>query len=337
MEIYKEGMSWTGKILSLSQIPDADKILRAEVVLGKGGRWSGVVRKDEFVEGDTVVVFLPDAIVPQLPSLSFMEPHKWRVKMMRLRGCPSEVLIVPISILTPNILGTAPDIGTDVTVELGVKKYEKEIPLSLSGVMARAFPSFISKTDEPNFQGVPELRQALVGHACIISTKIDGSSQTFFHRDGHLGGCSRNWELRDTLTAAVWVIAHRYQIPAKLASYGNFAIQWEACGPKIQSNPLKLPQVEPRVFDIWDIDSQKYLDHNDAVAIAEGLGLPFVPCDEPIIYRDFSDDDLRGMAEGTYESSVQREGIVIRPVREMRVEGQRLSFKVRNLLYQERG
>jgi hypothetical protein len=47
-----------------------------------------------------------------------------------------------------------------------------------------------------------------------------------------------------------------------------------------------------------------------------------------------SDDDLRKRAEGVYtESGKQREGIVIRPLTEMQVNGERLSFKVLNLNY----
>lgn len=330
MQVYKSGMAYVGKILQLFPITDADFILRAEIVCGKGGKWSGVVRKGDVEEGDPVVVFLPDAIVPDVPKLAFMEPHKFRVKMMRLRGCPSEVLIMPAS-----VLNVEAGIGTDVTDLLGVMKYEKEIPLQLSGIMAGAFPSLIPKTDEPNFQTVPEMREALVDHECVMTTKYDGSSQTFYHKDGHLGGCSRNWELRDTLTAAVWVIAHRYEIPAKLATLGNFALQWEAVGPKIQGNPLRLPKVEPRVFDVWDIDNQKFLDYDEARNVTEDFGLPYVNTVRLIAYAPYSDDELRTMAEGAYESGMQQEGIVIRPIQGMRVEGQRLSFKVVNLLYKE--
>ena len=332
MNVYKPGMAYIGKILQLSDIPDADFILRADVVCGRGGKWSGVIRKGDAEEGDSVVVFMPDAIVPSdVPELAFMEKHKYRVRPMRLRGCPSEVLIMPVE-----AMNIEAEIGTDVTDLLGVLKYEKEIPLSLSGIMAGAFPSFIPKTDEPNFQAVPEMREALVGKECVITAKVDGSSQTFYHRDGHFGGCSRNWELRDTPAAAVWVIAHRYEIMDILAGMGNFAVQWEAVGPKIQGNPLELSQVEPRVFDVWDIDGQKHLDFQDTGGVALDLGLPTVQLDLMGTYRGYTDDNLRKLAEGTYESGRQREGIVVRPVREMRVQGERLSFKVKNLLYREK-
>jgi len=331
MEIYKPGMAFVGRILQLSPIPEADFIQRAEVVCGKGGKWSGVVRK-EVNEGDKVIVFLPDSVIPSThPELDFMEKYHWRVRPMRLRGCPSEVLIMPADVM--KIEG---EIGMDVTDLLGVMKYEKEIPVSLSGIMAGAFPIFIPKTDEPNFQTVPELREALIGQECSITTKYDGSSQTFYHRDGYFGGCSRNWELNDTPIAAVWAIARKFNLMEELPKFGNIALQWEIVGPGIQGNPLKFTKVEPRLFDIWDIDNQQYLGRDTLVEFAELIGIPYV-IGMRIIYQDFTDDELRKMAEGLYrELGKQREGIVIRSVKEMRVEGERLSFKVINLLYKEK-
>ena len=332
MQIYKLGMAWVGRVLEISPIPDADRIERCEVVCGKGGKWSGVIRKGDISKDDKVVVFLPDSIVPNLPILSFMEQRGWRVKMMRLRGCPSEVLIIPFSSLLPGVIL---DVGDDVTDLLDVMKYEKEIPLSLAGEMVGAFPSFIPKTDEPNFQTVPEMRSALVGYGCTMTVKYNGTSQTFYHRSGHIGCCSRNWELRDKGKTAVWNIAHRYDLPEELAKIGNFALQWECVGPKIQGNSLKLSRIEPRVFDVFDIDAQRYLDYEDAADVSIALGLPFVET-HFITFRDFSDDELREMAEGKYgESGRQREGIVIRPLEEMKVDSERVSFKVINLRYKE--
>lgn len=333
MHVYKLHMAYVGKILNLSNIPGADRIERCEVVAGKGGKWSGVTRKGDVAEGDKVIVFLPDAIVPkERPELAFMEQRGWRVRMMRLRGCPSEVLIMPA-----NVMGIEAEIGTDVTDLLGVMKYEKEIPLSLAGEIAGAFPSFIPKTAEQNFQRVPEMRKALVGRECVITTKHNGTSMTFFHRDSRIGGCSRNWELRDKGKSAVWEIAHRHDLPERLPKLGNIALQWECVGPLSGiPNPLKLSRIEPRVFNVWDIDHQEYWGYGAALdAITCFLKMPFVE-GEQIIYQDFSDDELRKMAEGVYvESGKQREGIVIRPLKEMRVGGERVSFKVLNLLYHD--
>jgi len=330
MEIRKPGMAWTARIERLEAIPEADKILRAEVVCGKGGRWSGVVPIQVYAEGDVVVVFLPDAIVPRLSDLDFMAQHRWRVRPKRLRGCPSEVLITPLTFYEG--LPTIP--GTDVTDVLGVLKYEKDIPANLGGVTKGWLPTFIPKSDEPNFQVVPHLVEALIGKPYVITTKIDGTSQTFYHYKGRLGGCSRNLELKDTPTALVWQLAKRYGLPETLPRMGNVAVRWEAAGPGIQKNPLHLTEHVAFVYDVWDIDSQENLGFEDARAIIDSLdmtGVPIDSVDESLPF--FNDDEFRELARGQYKSGYPREGIVIRPLTETRILGERLSFKVVNLDY----
>ena len=75
-----------------------------------------------------------------------MKSHKWRVRMAKFKGVPSECVIVP----------GAPDMppGTDMTEALGVTKHEKPVPAGMGGDAVGAFPSFLPKTDEPNFQTV---------------------------------------------------------------------------------------------------------------------------------------------------------------------------------------
>ena len=50
---------------------------------------------------------------------------------------------------------------------------------------------------------------------------------------------------------------------------------------------------------------------------------------------NMNDEELRIYAEGLYPNLKQREGVVIRPCDEMRVYGERLSFKVVNLKYKD--
>lgn len=332
MEVYKPGMAWTGRIESVEPIPGADRIQRAEVDCMEGGTWTGVVPTSAS-GGDKVVVFMPDAIVPRVPPLEFMEKHKWRVKMQRLRGCPSEVLIVPFGDLFFPDMDPSP---RDVTNLLGVLKYEKPVPGKVSnGEPKGSFPQFIPKTDEPNFQKCGRFRSDLDGVECYIATKYDGTSQTFFHRNGEIGGCSRNLQLRDTPDSTVWQIAHRHSLPEKLPIMGNLALQWECVGPGIQKNPLNLKEIEPRLFDIYDIDAQEYLDFAQMFDIGKQLGLPIVD-HWHTLGQFWSSEDLRSMAAGRYrESGANREGIVIRPLRTRRVCGSRVSFKVINLDYKE--
>ena len=119
MKIRKEGMAWTGKIQRLSPIPNADFIVRAVVDCGLGGRWVGVVRKEDIADWFTpVVVFLPDAVVPETPELAFMEKNNWRVRPMRLRGCPSEVLIMPAAALGVDFVRFGIDVTESGCIEI---------------------------------------------------------------------------------------------------------------------------------------------------------------------------------------------------------------------------
>ncbi len=243
MEVYKDGMAWVGKVISTAPIENADKIQRAEVIAGAGGKWAGVVSKEVTV-GDLVIVFLPDSMLPHIDSLSFMEKYDWRVRPMKLRGCPSEVLIVKAS-----DVGISSDVGTDVTQILSVLKYEKEIPASISGIAKGLFPSFIPKTDEPNFQRVPEMVEALRGKEFYSSVKYDGTSQTAFLKDGILGVCSRNLELKESESSAGWVLVRRYRVEEQLKArcLNNLAIQWECVGPSVQGNLLNSRELYVRV------------------------------------------------------------------------------------------
>ena len=141
-----------GKIIATAPIDGADRIQQATVVCGTSGKWQGVVGKDISI-GDIVMVFLQDAILPPDPRWAFMEKHHWRVRMARFKGVPSECLIVPDGSNMPP--------GTDMTEALGVTKYEKPIPAGMAGDMVGAFPGFIPKTDETNFQAVDDWEELM--------------------------------------------------------------------------------------------------------------------------------------------------------------------------------
>jgi len=338
MIIEKDGMCWSGVVDSVSDIPKADRIKRITVVCGKGGKWSCVMGADTQV-GDPVVVFLHDAIVPNMPATAFMEKHKWRVKMMRLRGCPSEVLAIPTSSVFDFIhentkVNMTFGAGVDLTKELGVKKYEKEVPTCISGEVEGDFPSFITKTDETNFQRADHLLEALEGKEYYASVKYDGTSHTFFRYNGEVGACSRNWQLKENKDIAVWKLIDRYNLDSEAII--NMAIQWECVGPKIQNNPLNLTEIDMRVFNVFDLDKKEYLGLDDMGIFCDTFGIPMVEVTSRGIWKNMPEDDMRKMAEGKYtESGKTREGIVIRPTVPMRVDGESLSFKIINLDYKD--
>ncbi len=326
------GLVYIGRVVLIDAIPGADKIERLEVVLGKGGRWSGCALKGQFVLGESCQVYLQDSLLPHADEFEFMSKHHWRVRMCKFLGTPSEVLIMPQAI--PG------NLGDDVTEVSGVTKYEKPIPASISGEVVGHFPQFIPKTDEPNAQSVPDMIDALCGLPFYSTVKVDGTSTTCFLRDGHFGICSRNYELRESNANTLWQIARQHELEEKVARLGfNVALQWETCGPGIQGNTSGLSKPDMRLFNIYNIDTHQYLGAHSFFSMARDMDLPTVEIIEERSLFDMDIDALRTYAEGTYDNGKQREGVVIRPITEQTIEidgeTMRLSFKSINLLYKE--
>jgi RNA ligase (TIGR02306 family) len=327
------GLAWCGKIIEINPIPGADLIEAATVVCGPGGRWQGVVKKGDFAENDFCEVYVQDALLPQIERFAFMEPRGWRIRMMRLKGVPSECLIMSWE------QDFEPVIGDNITERVGVTKYEREVSLSLAGDQAGPFPGFIPKTDEPNFQGVTHLVNALYGREWYATLKYDGSSGTAYWKDGELHMCSRNHEMKDKPGTAVWELARKYNLAGvleKWASLGiNLAVQFEMVGPKIQKNPLGLKETEIRIFNLytWGGPNAGYFGPDALTVFCDEHGLPMVDTVRQGEFFDLDSEALRKLAEQKYPNGRHAEGIVVRPRKEMRVLGERVSFKVINLLY----
>jgi len=319
------GLVYIGKVLTVEEIPGADFIERLDVACGKGGKWSGCAQKGQFQIGDSCQVYLQDSLLPQTEEFAFMAKHKYRVRMMRLRGVPSECLIMP--------QGITGHVGDDITSLAGVERYVKPLPLGMGGEMAGAFPTFIPKTDEPNFQAVPELVEALRGQSFYATVKADGTSTTAYRLDDHFGVCSRNWEMRESDTNVQWHIANTYHLRTILPD--GLAVQWETVGPRIQNNPMGLKEPDGLLFDMWYIREYRYGDPTELASLASLLRMNTVSVLECGNTFDMDDEQLRKYAEGKYPNGRQREGVVIRSMDTQRVSGDRLSFKVLNLKYKD--
>lgn len=322
-------LAYIGQVTHIYPIPGADFIESLEVVCGPGGRWRGTAKKGDFDPGDRCEVYLQDALLPQSERFAFLEARHWRIRMVRLKGVPSECLIMPLTDATASL-----EVGVDITDLAGVTKYEKPLSANIGGDILGHFPSFVPKTDESNFQRAPDLVAALQGRPFYATLKADGSSGTvFWDRDGTVHACSRNFELKERPDTAVWQLVARYNLAQQRLP---LALQFEIVGPGVQKNRLGLKELELRLFNVWHIEQRRYLDFADMLAVARSLGLPvvdLVEVGEAFTLRD--DEALRRYAERTYPNGATAEGVVIRPTQEMQVDGERLSFKVINLLYRD--
>ena len=317
------------KIDDLIPLENADSLCRANI---EG--WSIVVKKGEFMIGDLCVYIEIDSILPDKPEFSFLKERGFRVKTIRLRGCLSQGIAFPMTILPKGDY----TLDQDVTELLGVQKFSRELQTSLTGLAKGNFPNFMMKTDEPLMQGTSKSGyKEFFGLPYYISTKIDGTSSTFFfNTNGTFGACSRNFEVSDG-NNIYWDIVKKYDIEKKLIDVwtqtGRYlGIQGEIAGPKIQGNKLKLTEHQLFIFDIYDIVTKQYLPLKSMLALCAILELPTVPIEETGDQFTYTMSELLERAKGNYASGRLKEGIVVRPINAVtsKRHGNRLSFKVMN-------
>lgn len=347
-------LAYIQKIKSLSPIPGADKIEKAEV-LG----WEVIVKKNEFKPGDLIIYCEIDSILPELPPFEFLRPRKFRIKTIKLRNQISQGIIFPLSVLkeVDSYFDISKvKIGNDVTEILKIIKHDPEADLDIKDppvkktwiekkisyykwklfgfkpTKSENFPKDVPKTDETRVQKMGSLLRDKAGGCVYITEKVEGTSSTFvFKRVGNwfsklVGNnysfqvCSRNRIIFNSQkggdsTHPIMQVAKQLNLQNKMKKLNrNLAIQGEVIGPKIQGNIYRLPQVDLRVFLIYDLDTQRYLSIDQMIDICRKLELTTVP-----IWNDFYyiENDIKYYVElskgkSLINPNVMREGIVIR-------------------------
>ena len=312
-------------ISNIQPIPNADKI---ELVTVDG--WNVVVAKDVGHKvGDLVIYCEIDSFLPIREEFEFLRKSSYkkmgdvegfRLRTVKLRGQVSQGLILPMSVLNPpdtNIYVT-PFEGLDVTKMLDIVKYEPPIPAELAGKVKGVFPSFIPKTDGERIQNLTkeyEEWKYQSKHQFYVTEKLDGSSATFYVKDGEFGVCSRNLELLETEGNTFWKVARELDLENKMKSLGkNISLQGELIGEGIQGNPYKLKGQTIRFFTGYDIDKQERLNLRDFIVILELLGLQSVPILSIEFFLPDSVEQLLQQAEGksVLNPDTEREGVVVR-------------------------
>ncbi len=321
------------RIKALQPIEGADAIEKA-TVLG----WQLVVKKGDYQVGDLCIYVEIDSILPEKPEYEFLRNKHFRIKTIRLRGQISQGICFPLSFLPPDfeIIEEA-----DCTDVLGIIKYEMPIPAHLAGLMKGPFPSFIPKTDETRVQVLQLMLDKYAGTQCYITEKLDGSSATFYLKNGEFGACSRNLELVQDEKNTFWKVAEEMKLEEKLKSLsGNFALQGELVGEGIQGNKLKIKGQTVFFFNIFDIDKHEFMSFELLKQTLKKMDLPSVPV---LSENYFLENDIQKIVEmasvkTTLNLLAWAEGIVIRPLyetldREFTNEldfGGRITFKAIN-------
>lgn len=279
-----------------------------------------------------------------------------RLKTIKLRKQISQGLLISVDKF-PEIVN--PQEGQDVTELLKIEKWEsasearENSGFAAKGSKGRNFPFFIPKTDQPRVQNIKSMLRNCLDETFEVTIKKDGSSGTFFKvmpnsrfyadvealavgklswwkkivrkltkpftkKAPIVGICSRN----------VWLPLEgntNFHQAAEIAGVenleGSYAIQGEVVAPDIQENYEKVDQLEFHTFDIFDINSGKYLTPQDRWAFINLYNIPHVTVMFVGKLRDFIEyqegDDIvqkiLNKAEGPSDNpKVKREGLVFK-------------------------
>lgn len=320
------------KIDNLEPIDGADKIELATV-----GGWKVVVAKNVGHRiGDKVVYCEIDSFLPIEPEFEFLRKSSYkkmvdgsegfRLRTIRLRKQISQGLILPLEDAINVMKRRCGEVyhemlqeGVDVTQMLGITKWEPPLPANLQGTVKGYFPGFIKKTDEVRIQNLKPEYQDWKNNdmGFYVTEKLDGSSATYYYKDGEFGVCSRNLELKKDSKNTFWRVADELKIEEKLKEFGrNIAIQGELIGEGIQKNRYGIKGQTVKFFNVFDIDNSKRLSYDDfCKTIIEDLNLQTVPITAvPGFKLPQTIDELLKMADkkSSLNDKTDREGIVVR-------------------------
>lgn len=321
------------KLASIRRIHTIQPIEGADAIeLAKVDGWQVVVKKGEFNVNDLVTYCEVDSWIPETVAPFLFKGREFdgvkgeRLRTIKLRGQLSQGLILP----KPE--GEFEE-GQDITELLGIQKWEKPLPAQLVGQAKGYFPEFLVKTDQERCQNlVSEIRDAFIDQDKFeVTIKLDGSSLTAYYKDGEVGVCSRNLELKmnDVNTSNAFIkTATDTGLLDALKAYGkNIAVQGELMGEGIQGNREGLKHHQIYVFDIYDIDKREYLTPDSRTITYHHLQLLGFKGDHcPVLSRNVelpsgNVADLLEYAEGKSLNHQIREGLVFK-----RMDG-KFSFK----------
>jgi len=353
------------QVSSTKPIEGADRIECAVVENG----WEVVVKKGEFAAGDVAIYIEVDSWVPHTlaPFLTPKnhEPREYngvkgeRLRTVRLRGQISQGLLLKLSDIPMHVYCVTDsdtgnhypmeaivwELGEDLTLELGIQKYEPPIPAQLSGQVEGAFPSFIPKTDQERCQNLyKEIFTDHYNEVYEVTTKLDGTSCTIYINEGKVGVCSRNWEVKEDESNTLWRCARDQGIVAALealyAAQGrNIAIQGEVIGEGIQGNQEGIKGQRFYVFDMYDITNNSYLSAFSRASMLYQMSrvypaldlqsVPMLEIGKVLVDRNINCvADLLAYAEGpSLNPSARREGVVFKSTTFDRKTQQPFTFK----------
>jgi hypothetical protein len=158
-----------------------------------------------------------------------------------------------------------------------------------------------------NIKVLEEINQCKV---VSISLKMDGSSGTLIKdHEGNITVCSRSINLEEG-DNAFWNVVKKYNLHETLPN--NTAIQFEVCGPGIQSNKIGLKELNYYLFNYKDLNSGEYIDTTEILTYNRAKSIAIFYEEE---VQNLNIDFLQEIAnQQKYPNGNPAEGIVIRGI-----------------------
>ena len=305
------------KLTNVREHPNADTLNIANVF-----GYQVITKKGCFQEGELVVYIPIDSIVPDTEEWHFMcswdketnqpkypvgsVPEKYRiVEAKKLRGIFSQGMLAPLPKTSEPLIE-----GSDVQDLLGITKYEPVEHCVISGD-AEAPPRgwiFPKYTDVEGMKRNPDIIQEL--EYVVLTEKIHGVNARYVHDGKRLWVGSHTQIKKYDEKNIFWKQAIKDDLETKL-SYMPMHIFFGEIYGQVQDLKYNIKSGSDfRVFDVYSLAEQKYLNFDEAYDRADSLGLKWVP----ILYEGPWTAKLNELAEGqsSFANNV-REGFVVKP------------------------
>lgn len=300
--------------------------------------WKVLVRAGQFKEGEKIIYFEIDSVLPKGAKWTkTMKPKNLHIQTKKHYGEICQGMILKLDILKKvdfNMKIEDLEIGHDLTEFLGVTKFDENSEEGQK-IIEKKFPvDLIEKSDEIRVQSNLAYIELFSGKEFYSSIKYDGSSATYLINPttNKFKVCSRNLGIEEDEKNIYNDIANKYDIKNKLLKTGGlYAIQGEVYGPKVNGNPLNVPDLSFVVFTIKNIKNNHYLGLEEMRKVCKELDLPMVEVVEEGVFNYKTVESLLEKSKGNYPGTDRpREGLVYRLKEDWNKDDKRMSFKVIN-------
>lgn len=300
--------------------------------------WKVLVRANQFKVGEKIIYFEIDSILPSGQKWTKkIKPKHLHVQTVKRYNEIFQGMIMKLDTLLKidyNMKIDELEEGHDLTEFLGVTKFDENSEEGKKEKEKKFPTDIIEKSDEIRVQSNLTYIELFSGKEFYSSIKYDGSSATYLiePNTNKFKVCSRNLGISEDEKNIYNDIAIKYDIKNKLLKTGGlYAIQGEVYGPKVNGNPLEIPELSIAIFTIKNIKNNYYLGLDEMRKVCKELDLPMVEVVEEGVFNYKTVEELIEKSKGNYPgTNGPREGLVYRLKEGWNIDGKRFSFKVIN-------